>query len=946
MTISKPLARKVLLIGWDAADWKVITPLLEAGRMPHLEHLINHGVMGNLATLYPDLSPMLWTSIATGKRPFKHGIYGFTEPDPHSGGIRPITNLSRNTKTIWNILGQLDKKCAVVSWWPSHPAEPINGVMVSNLYQKAVGPKDKPWPMKPGSMHPERLIDNLAQLRRHPGQLKPGHILPFIPKAADIDQKKDRRLVSLSKIIAENLSVEAATSAIMHHEPWDFTAVYFDGIDHFCHAFMQYHPPKLEWVSEEDFELYRGVVEGGYILHDILLGRLLKEAGEDTTIILNSDHGFRSDHLRPRSVPIEPAGPAAQHRHYGVIVMKGPGIKKDERIYGASLLDICPTILTLFGLPVGQDMDGQVLTTAFEIPPEIKSLPSWDAEPGPAGLHPPDKRLDPVEAAEALNQLVALGYIEKPDENREKAVTNCVRELDYNLARTYMDAGRHAEAIPILDLLVEGWPDQHRFGIQLVNCYQALGRVADARKLLEDIFRRKDLLAREAREKLRELNETLKDRKPEEVDQKQLRELRELRGRANFNPFAMEYLMGSLAFSEGNSEQALIHLKRAGQADANQTGLHLKLGAIHLKLKHRDEAEACFQKALSLDPDSAEAYQGLSEVYFAAGENEAAAEAALESVALRFYNPKAHYLLGASLHRLEELPRALEALKVAVSQNPNFPRALRRLAYIYKWHLDDLATAVEYQVLARQAARRLKALKEKKVQLVQTKSAETTALAAAPREPVAPRGKPALVDHGPLDLERTIVIVSGLPRSGTSMMMQMLHAGGLPVLDDGQREADEDNLRGYFEYEPVRRMQKDNSFLADAKGKAVKVVAQLLAHLQPEYRYRVVFMERDMDEVLKSQGEMLERQGKHGASLGNDKLAGVYEVQLARSRALLLERNIPVLYLNYSDCLDRPLDQASRLNDFLGGQLDPKALATAVDPGLRRQVRTRGTQKN
>ena len=146
--------KKILLIGWDAADWKVITPILDAGMMPNLERLINNGVMGNLSTLYPSLSPMLWTSIATGKRPFKHGIYGFTEPDPHSRGIRPITNISRKTKAIWNILSQTDRKCIVIGWWPSHPAEPINGVMVSNHYQQAAAPKDEPWPMRPNTIYP------------------------------------------------------------------------------------------------------------------------------------------------------------------------------------------------------------------------------------------------------------------------------------------------------------------------------------------------------------------------------------------------------------------------------------------------------------------------------------------------------------------------------------------------------------------------------------------------------------------------------------------------------------------------------------------------------------------------------------------------------------------------------------------------------------------------
>ena len=124
--------RKVLVIGWDAADWRVINPLLEKGEMPNLQKLMDNGAYGNVSTLEPAISPMLWTSIATGKRPFKHGIHGFSEPGPDGKSIRPITIANRNCKAIWNILNQFGKKSNIVGWWPSHPAEPINGVMVSN----------------------------------------------------------------------------------------------------------------------------------------------------------------------------------------------------------------------------------------------------------------------------------------------------------------------------------------------------------------------------------------------------------------------------------------------------------------------------------------------------------------------------------------------------------------------------------------------------------------------------------------------------------------------------------------------------------------------------------------------------------------------------------------------------------------------------------------------
>jgi len=142
-------ANKLLLIGWDAADWRMIRPLLGRGLMPHMNRLLLTGSSGNIATLQPMLSPMLWTSIATGKRPFKHGVLGFTEPDPVSGGIRPVTNLSRRTKALWNILNQNGRKSTVVGWWPSHPVEPLsNGVMVSNHYQRATTANPCDWKLE------------------------------------------------------------------------------------------------------------------------------------------------------------------------------------------------------------------------------------------------------------------------------------------------------------------------------------------------------------------------------------------------------------------------------------------------------------------------------------------------------------------------------------------------------------------------------------------------------------------------------------------------------------------------------------------------------------------------------------------------------------------------------------------------------------------------------
>src|SRR5437899_5148847 len=201
---------RVLLIGWDAADWKVIQPLLQAGRMPNLARLMAGGVHGNIATLYPVLSPMLWTSIATGKRAYKHGIHGFSEPLADGSGVRPITLLSRKTKAVWNILNQTGHRSIVVGWWPSHPAEPINGVMVSNNFEHTIPEPHATQPLAPGAIHPSPLGPSLAELRVSPTELTGEFLRFFVPDYDKVDQAKDKRLHSLAKIIAETMSVHGA----------------------------------------------------------------------------------------------------------------------------------------------------------------------------------------------------------------------------------------------------------------------------------------------------------------------------------------------------------------------------------------------------------------------------------------------------------------------------------------------------------------------------------------------------------------------------------------------------------------------------------------------------------------------------------------------------------------------------------------------------------------
>jgi hypothetical protein len=182
-----------------------------------------------------------------------------------------------------------------------------------------------------------------------------------------------------------------------------------------------------------------------------------------------------------------------------------------------------------------------------------------------------------------------------------------------------------------------------------------------------------------------------------------------------------------------------------------------------------------------------------------------------------------------------------------------------------------------------------------------------------------------------------IIIVSGLPRSGTSMMMKMLAAGGVPVLTDAIRRADDDNPEGYFEFERAKQLDKgDTAWLDEARGKAVKVISALLPHLPDTYVYRVIFMERDIAEVLASQRKMLERRAASN-TVSDEKMAAAFRKHLDRIRAELAQRpNCAVLYIQYRDVLDKAADQALRVQTFLGQALALNQMASAVKAQLYR----------
>jgi len=842
MSVERSNKKRVLLIGWDAADWKIINPLVEAGRMPTLEILINNGVMGKLATLEPTFSPMLWTSIATGKTADKHGILGFIEPTPEGDGIRPVNVTSRRSRAVWNILHNKGMHTNLVNWWPSYPAEPINGVVVSNYFPKATDKADNN--ESTSNVWPAEWFDRLKAEKIRPEEITGDELLNFVPEAALVDQDKDRSLVKLSVITAENLTVFQVTRKLMQETDWDLTAAYFGGIDQFCHQFMKYYPPKPESTDEEEFHLYRNVINEAYIFHDEMLKRLLAETDENTTVMLVSDHGFHSDHLRPHHLPGFTAAAAMEHSPYGIICMAGPGIKKDERIYGSSLLDITPTILSLFDLPVGADMDGKPLFSAFSEAKKVERIVSWDSIDGDFGTHDPSKQVNTFAAVTAMQQLVDLGYIDPPEENITLAIEKTREETSYNLSRTYLGLRRYTEARAILEELYEGNREDIRFNLDLLRCYIELREPELARELVRNI------------EQLKEGNRP-----------------------------SIELLKGMLLVLEKEYGAAIDQFRKVEEEFPGFPNLQTNLGNACLKAGLYEDAIKAYENALIADDGNAGAYRGMAICSLRLKRYEKAAEYALTAISLFYSMPLAHYHLGDALYYLENYEDAARAYEMALKMAPDLYKARLRLKKIYEEKLmtPDMA-GIHIQILE---------------QL----------------------------------MKGEILIVSGLPRSGTSMMMQMLTAGGVDPLTDGLREPDSNNPRGYFEYTPVKRIKKDTSFMDQAVGRSVKVIAQLLKYLPPQFTYKVIFMKRDIHEIIVSQQKMI---GKSSNDYPME-LLEVYEKELEQVDVLARkEPNIDILYVSYDEVLANTAGEAERIIAFTGLDLDHTKMCGEVKEELYR----------
>ena len=651
--MSKRLTRRVLLIGWDAADWKIIQPLLDSGQMPVLRRLIEAGVSGKIATLQPALSPILWNSIATGKTADKHGILGFMEPAPDGTGVRPVRSTSRRAKAVWNILSQMGLRSDVVNWYASHPAEPIAGTIFSNrLTNDALGPDGDLAPLPAAAVHPAELLDVADDLRVHPGELTLQQLATFFDRA-HLPDVKDPRFSMLVHLLSQCASTHNAATWLAARDDWDLLAVYYDAIDHAGHGFIEYHPPAMAHVNAEDAAVWGEVVNGMYRFHDMMLGTLLDLAGPGATAILVSDHGFYNDHLRPTVLehfrdPAKKFGPemnpVSWHRPHGVFVAVGAGIKRDELIHGAGLLDIVPTVLTLLGLPVADDMDGRALTQIFTEPTEPERVASYEPPHAQDGIHRdvPAEESDPFAARMALQQLAELGYVEIPaDGDTAKLAAGIGRDRRNNLAQVLVSIGRIAEAIELLrSLLAED--DNPDSRCRLALYLAGLGRFDEAEEIISRV--------------------------PTEIMVSPLPQL----------------ILGQIRLAQDRLEEAQALLEPLGRAEFPLSYLHTTLGKVYARRGLLTEAEAMFRRALERDDDNAEAHDQLGTILRRGGRYEDAVYEHMRSVALQHARPSAHAHLGIALAHTGQFDWAIRAFEVAVELAPDFMFAHRCLMHLYR----------------------------------------------------------------------------------------------------------------------------------------------------------------------------------------------------------------------------------------------------------------------
>lgn len=438
-----PSRSPMFLFAVDGLEWNVMKPLIEAGKLPVMAGLMQRGSFGYLASMEPTYSAVIWTSIATGKMPEKHGIHHFVYPEIRNGErrYRYYTSGHRNTKALWNILSDYGLTVDCVGWWMTYPAEPINGVMVSqtNTTRILENPQVALWKGSllkgvEGQVHPadrqNRVMELLEEvdgdLDRITEELfgRPPHPTDeFSQMMWDQTEWSFRADAAYERIGRDILESGG---------PFDLFTIYVGGTDVAAHRFWRYaypeqftHPP-----DRAQIENFARVIEDHYVYADRLIGEYLAYA-PDAAVMIISDHGMHAvnqDHIfRKDDPPLETTSAHHLDAPPGVIIVAGgafasAGAGGEAKLATIELetlptlgrvIDVLPTILAMKGIPIGEDMDGAPLRGLIDFAklenPRISYVPTHD---DPEWLADQKTRIrHGVDETERIEQLRSLGYI-------------------------------------------------------------------------------------------------------------------------------------------------------------------------------------------------------------------------------------------------------------------------------------------------------------------------------------------------------------------------------------------------------------------------------------------------------------------------------------------------------------------------------------------------------
>jgi tetratricopeptide (TPR) repeat protein len=406
--------------------------------MPALASLVENGVMGELAGLPVPCSPLLWTTLTTGQLPDKHGVLDAVEPDPRTGGVRPVTRASLRAVPVWDILAREGLRCQTIGWPATHPAEPPS-TCVSDGFAYGI----------PLSISPAELESTLAPLRFNPQEWTGDALRLFVPELSRIDQDKDKRLARLAVSLAEAASVQAAATALLERDDWDFTAVRFSTLSRTAEIF----PDDVE-------EIYRGVLSGVHRFLDLMLRTVLRLAGQDSVVILVSDR--------------------ATNGGRGILCASGNGIQADELTFGANLLDVAPTVLGVFGYAPAPGMAGASIREICGDAPSRLVNPANCVSP-PAIVIPPEIERD-------MRELAAMGYADRVASNMLADAERARKRREFHLARVLLATGRADEAIEPLEKLAAEDSAGIEVRLHLCHAYFCSGRIAECRRLCEALL--------------------------------------------------------------------------------------------------------------------------------------------------------------------------------------------------------------------------------------------------------------------------------------------------------------------------------------------------------------------------------------------------------------------------------------------------------------------------